>query len=181
MYFIKTIKEFLTIGECDNILTYMSKSKLNEASFGTKENKRTDKKIRDSLISMVEMPNLQNKIGILLENELKFKGFTLNNVDSFQFTKYQKNGHYSWHTDSGIGNEDRFCSIVIQLNDEYEGGELMYKDVDDNEIEFEKGKGNMFIFSSNIQHCVRPVLNGDRYSLVSWVCLKKLENSKTLI
>jgi predicted 2-oxoglutarate/Fe(II)-dependent dioxygenase YbiX len=71
---------------------------------------------------------------------------------------------------------------VIQLNDEYEGGELLYKDFINNEIEFDKGIGNLFIFKSTIEHKVNPITFGTRYSLVSWIKLKEIEGyKKTLL
>ena len=70
----------------------------------------------------------------------------------------------------------------IQLNDEYEGGELQIKDKDNNEITLDKGLGNLFLFYSHIEHRVMPILDGTRYSLVNWFKLAPIENfKKTLI
>jgi PKHD-type hydroxylase len=72
--------------------------------------------------------------------------------------------------------------MVIQLNDEYTGGELEIKDNDNNEITLEKGLGNLFLFYSYIIHRVKPVTSGTRYSLVNWFRLTPIENfKKTLI
>ena len=115
---------------------------------------------------------------------IKIKGFELDKIENFQFTKYELNGHYEWHTDSM--NFDyyakRFCSVVIQLNNEYDGGELLYKDHNDDIVEFKKGVGNLFIFNSSTLHKVNPIIRGERYSLVSWISLKEISNfKKTLI
>jgi len=51
----------------------------------------------------------------------------------FQFTTYEKGEYYNWHQDAlnrGAGS-DRYCSVVIQLNDEYVGGNLEMKKLDD--------------------------------------------------
>ena len=72
--------------------------------------------------------------------------------------------------------------MVIQLNDEYTGGELQIKNKDDNEITLEEGMGNLFIFYSKLIHRVKPVISGTRYSLVNWFRLTPIENfKKTLI
>jgi predicted 2-oxoglutarate/Fe(II)-dependent dioxygenase YbiX len=49
-------------------------------------------------------------------------------------------------------------------------------------VEFKKGVGNLFIFNSSILHKVKPIISGERYSLVSWIALKEISNfKKTLI
>ncbi len=46
----------------------------------------------------------------------------------------------------------------------------------------EFGAGNLYIFPSNVFHRVMPIESGTRYSLVSWLKLKKIEDhKKTLI
>ena len=78
--------------------------------------------------------------------------------------------------------QDRFCSVVIQLNDSYEGADLLYKDANDVVTTFERGIGNMFMFNSSIEHKVTPVKKGIRYSLVTWIKLKEIkEFKKTLL
>ena len=72
--------------------------------------------------------------------------------------------------------------MVIQLSDDYIGGELQIKDEDNNEITLESGLGNLFLFYSHITHRVKPVVSGTRYSLVNWFTLTPIENfKKTLI
>ena len=73
--------------------------------------------------------------------------------------------------------------MVIQLNDDYEGGDLQLKLENDNtQIQVEKGIGNLIIFLSNLEHRVTDVTMGNRYTLVNWVGLKKINNyKKTLL
>ena len=100
----------------------------------------------------------------------------------FQFTEYTTDGYYNWHTDSDAVMKERYCSMVIQVNDEYTGGELQIIDKDDNEITLEKGLGNLFIFYSHLTHRVKPIISGTRYSLVNWFKITPLKNfKKTLI
>ena len=51
-------------------------------------------------------------------------------------------------------------------------------DDDDEEIQFEKGKGSLYIFDSNLLHKVNPITNGIRYSINCW---PKYSIKKTLI
>jgi predicted 2-oxoglutarate/Fe(II)-dependent dioxygenase YbiX len=184
MIFIKTIKSFLSKEECDNILNKFLNADLNVAEVGNGKSIEKVIKIRDSKILFTQLPHYKKKLETVLRNEIKIKGFELDEIENFQFTKYELNGHFDWHTDSTYFGyyAKRFCSVVIQLNNEYEGGELLYKDHNDNIVEFKKGVGNLFIFNSSTSHKVKPIIGGERYSLVSWISLKEISNfKKTLI
>lgn len=182
MYFIKTVTNFLTSVECNTIIGTFHNSNLKQAEIGSNLIGEDLKRIRDSEILFTEIDWLRDKLELFLRNDIKIKGYELDTIESFQFTKYGLGGHYGWHTDSGKGFEQRFCSVVIQLNDDYTGGELLYKNIDDEIITFERGNGNMFIFNSNIEHKVNPINTGVRYSIVTWIKLRQIkEFKKTLL
>ena len=182
MHFIKTVTNFLTPIECNTIIDKFSNLELNHAKIGSDKTGEDLKRIRDSEILFVEMDWLKNKLELFLINEIKIKGHELDSIEKFQFTKYKIGGHYDWHTDVGINFKERFCSIVIQLNEEYTAGELLYEDINKNVITFKSGVGNMFIFNSNIQHKVNPITTGIRYSLVTWIKLRPIKTfKKTLL
>ena len=122
----------------------------------------------------------------LLDKHGSVKGFDLDYEKSqFQFTEYNKGDHFSWHIDTygeKITNYDRYCSLVIQLNDEYEEGNLELKITEGEVLTAEKGIGNLILFLSDIQHRVTPVKSGIRYTLVNWVKLiEKKDYKKTLL
>jgi len=184
MVFAKTIEEFLSKEECHSILDKFSNVNLEVAEVSNEKSLNSLLKIRDSKIVFTQLPYYKKKLENLLRNTIIIKGFELDEIENFQFTKYELNGHYDWHTDSADFSyyAKRFCSIVIQLNNEYDGGELLYKDTNDNVVEFKKGVGNLFIFNSNILHKVNPITKGVRYSLVSWISLREIPNfKKTLL
>jgi PKHD-type hydroxylase len=129
---------------------------------------------------------LLEKMTNLLNQHILVKGFDLDFEESqFQFTEYHPGGHFGWHRDvSGkkITDYDRYCSLVIQLNDEYGEGDLQIKDDQNETLTVEKGTGNLILFLSNIEHRVVPVKSGIRYTLVNWVKLKqKKDYKKTLL
>jgi Rps23 Pro-64 3,4-dihydroxylase Tpa1-like proline 4-hydroxylase len=99
------------------------------------------------------------------------------NDKGFQFTSYEVGEYYNWHTDSSNG---RYCSVVINLNDEYRGGDLELK-IDDKIVKLDSGVGNAIIFLSNTEHRVVEVSNGTRYSLVNWLVLRENEDNKKSI
>jgi predicted 2-oxoglutarate/Fe(II)-dependent dioxygenase YbiX len=182
MHFIKTVTNFLTQDECKSIISKYSKEKLKVAEIGSNKEGDELKKIRDSKVFFTNIDWLELKIQNYLISEIKIKGYELDSIEAFQFTEYKDGGHYDWHTDVGMGYKDRFCSVVIQLNDEYNGADLMYKD-ENNEIQiFKRGLGSMFIFNSGIEHKVSNIIDGVRYSLVTWIKLKEIEQfKKTLL
>jgi hypothetical protein len=59
------------------------------------------------------------------------------------------------------------CSILVYLNDEYEGGELYFPDLD---FGIRPKKGMMITFPGNLYytHGVAPVTSGTRYTLSQW-------------
>lgn len=179
-----TIEEFLSKEESSNILEkYKKELFLEKAQIA---NGKIDNRRKSSVAFIDNIESIDNKLKDILKNLIQIKGFEVTGLGPYQFTEYKIGEYYDWHTDSSTTDDeykDRFCSIVIQLNDEYEGGYLQLKDESgDNTIQLDKGIGTMYIFYSNIRHRVMPVTSGVRYSLVNWISLKKLENfKKTLI
>ena len=94
-----------------------------------------------------------------------------------QFTRYQKDEFYDWHSDDGELNTHiktqsvRKLSMTIQLSDpsNYEGGELQLVNYANNLVMMEKYLGRVLVFDAKIPHKVWPVTWGERYALVGWV------------
>jgi len=182
---------FLTKEECNFIVEELKHGlKLRAAEI---KNNEIDTEFRDSSVAFItldDLPKIKDKLIPLLVEMVKVKGYDLNfDNQPVQFTEYIKGQHYTWHQDARDEFEyssKRYCSLVIQLNEGYEGGELQVKtaDLDGNEadLSLEKGIGNLFVFLSSVYHRVSPVTEGVRYSLVSWFTLKPVENyKKTLL
>ncbi len=175
------IKNFLSKEECQFILNkYLNKLELKEAEiFGG-----VDINYRKSSVAFIDnIDIIDSRLKEILKNNIKIKGYDVTGLGAYQFTKYDVGDYYHWHTDSSNGEyKDRYCSIVIQLNDDYEGGYLQLKDNNGNTYAFERGLGNLYVFFSNILHRVIPVKSGVRYSLVNWISLEKIEGyNKTLL
>ena len=90
-------------------------------------------------------------------------------------------GHFNWHRDSAETGiyANRFCSIVIILNNEYTGGELEINtelNGDESIITLDNSIGNLHVFLSQVLHRVKPIEAGVRYSLVSWFSVKPINN-----
>ncbi len=80
-------------------------------------------------------------------------------------------GKFETHTDHNP-NCPRHLSIIINLNDNYEGGDLVFTDQQLKEIKRIKlGKGSVIFFPSNFMypHSIQSITKGTRYSIVAWL------------
>jgi hypothetical protein len=185
MFKYTTLESFLTPSECEEILNYSLKN-LYLSRGKVFAEKHLTQEIRKSSVAFLDcniiFPKIVEKLEKQLINRIKVKGYEVDfeNV-RYQFTEYKTGEFYEWHTDSDDLLNNRYCSIVLQLTDEYTGGELEL--IDEKEIvKFKNGKGNLFIFLSKLKHRVTKIESGNRYSLVTWFKLKPIQNySKSLI
>lgn len=92
------------------------------------------------------------------------------NVD-IVFLRYQEQGHYRPHVDDAP-EIPRTLSMILLLNDDYEGGTLdIYTPDLSEKMEIEKKKNRLICWPSFFMypHGVTPVKKGTRYSIVSWI------------
>ena len=104
-------------------------------------------------------------------NEQFFKFDLFGATEGFQFTKYQAPGDkYGKHIDSGLGMFIRKLSFTVQLSEpkDYKGGDLCLYFGEKPEV-MKKEQGFVALFPSYVLHEVKPVTQGTRYSLVSWI------------
>jgi len=102
-------------------------------------------------------------------NHFGFDGMTI--TEMAQYTEYPEGGFYDWHVDNDVNMQNeppvRKISMTLLLSpeSEFEGGDL--------ELTAE-GKttklkqGHAIFFASFIRHRVKPVIRGNRKSLVMW-------------
>jgi predicted 2-oxoglutarate/Fe(II)-dependent dioxygenase YbiX len=101
----------------------------------------------------------------------KFPQMASNKINQIDLLKYTPGGKYETHTDH-FTNTPRHLSIIINLNDDYEGGDLIFTDQKQKEIKRLKlGKGSIVFFPSNFMypHGIQPITKGTRYSIVAWL------------
>ena len=108
-------------------------------------------------------------------------------MQSLQYTIYNRGGHYNWHVDRSTNEKDpiakrRVVAGVIQLSkpEEYNGGDLYLKVPSEEppgegnlssvlvEQKIERYYGKLAIFPANMLHKVSKVTRGIRRSLVFW-------------
>ena len=173
---IDIFENFLSPEECNFVLN-KCKSELtlsNAKVYGD------DTTFRKSSIGRIDNLGFVNeRLTNKLKEVFKINGMEVTGLGYFQFTEYKEGEYYNWHTDSSDAiHRDRFISIVIQLNDTYEGGVLEIKNLKGELVSIENKIGTLYIFNSRLLHRVTSVSNGVRYSLVNWVSLVKTDSKK---
>lgn len=97
-------------------------------------------------------------------------------VEAPQFLHYNVGGKYDVHNDSEDyvdGKLTRVCdrdiTILIYLNDNYTGGELEFPGWG---VTFKPKAGTLIAFPSYVEfsHRVHPITDGERFTIVSWIC-----------
>jgi predicted 2-oxoglutarate/Fe(II)-dependent dioxygenase YbiX len=101
----------------------------------------------------------------------KFPKMFSSKINQIDLLKYSPGGKYDVHTDN-FTITPRTLSIIINLNDTYKGGDLIFTDQKEKEIKrFKLSKGSIVFFPSNFlyAHGIQPITQGTRYSIVAWL------------
>jgi len=102
-----------------------------------------------------------------------------NYIHGLTETNLRKNKELPWgYTENkNLIGKVRKLSFTLNLTDpeNYEGGNLMFDFGDHAKDKFYECKeirpqGSIVVFPSFINHCITPVSNGTRFSLVNWMC-----------
>ena len=103
--------------------------------------------------------------------KIKFPYLRTNKINQIDLLKYNEGGKYGYHVDT-YTDFTRTLSVIINLNNEYEGGDLIFVDQKNFEIKKIKlGIGSAVFFPSNFMypHGIQPITKGTRYSIVAWL------------
>lgn len=103
--------------------------------------------------------------------KVKFPKMTSEKINQIDLLKYSSGGKYEIHTDH-YTSSPRHLSIIMNLNNNYKGGDLIFTDQKRKEIKrLNLDKGSIVFFPSNFMypHSIEPITKGTRYSIVSWL------------
>jgi Rps23 Pro-64 3,4-dihydroxylase Tpa1-like proline 4-hydroxylase len=103
------------------------------------------------------LQHFNNKFGLSIKS---------NSTLGYQILKYSIGEHYVSHLDDGERTR-RYASAVAYLNDDYEGGELYFQDLN---FTYQPVAGDVVIFPSGapFRHEAKPVISGIKYSIANW-------------
>ena len=123
-----------------------------------------------SLIAMLSI-KLQLFESVIVKYKNEFPLFAVGHTTDFRINQYSKGGFMSSHVDNihhSHGQQYGYpqVSVLLYLNDDYEGGEFYVAGT-----KFEPEKGSAIIFPSNFMypHEAKVVTKGTRWSIVTWL------------
>ena len=165
---------------CDNAVSLLHNVDWNTHNFYVNGEDRYYSADSDGMVSWNQLPiqeQLNQAVWDCLHQyvvqDLNFEWFHgWQQFTSIRFNRYDKNKDMKNHCDhihdifDGVNKGIPVLSIVGLLNDEFEGGELIF--FDDYALPIKKG--DIVIFPSNFlfPHRVSTITSGSRFSFVSW-------------
>jgi|TARA_E500000318_G_C3560992_1_gene213398 PKHD-type hydroxylase len=181
-YICKTDEPIFTPEECNLIIQIGRNEKIVEGTISHVKKKiddeigQVDKKIRTSHISWIpfnKMTSFYKKIEATMirtnGNHFGFDGMTIS--EQAQYTEYDEDGFYNWHTDSDpiMIHEPPVrkisMSLLLSQENEFEGGGL---EITEEGKVIDLKQGHAIFFASFLAHRVKPITKGNRKSLVMW-------------
>ena len=101
----------------------------------------------------------------------EFPLFSVQHMTDFRINRYSEGGFMSRHVDNihhSHGQQYGYpqVSVLLYLNDDYEGGEFY---VANKRYEPEKGSGIIFPSNFMFPHEARTVTKGTRWSIITWL------------
>jgi urate oxidase len=178
--FIKVYDNVLDLNVLSNILkTINSKGIFEKASVGGGHT--IDFNIRRTYV--IGLDNMKDSLTLVHWNNYLntfFKQYATNYsrefnsydpiINDIQILKYESGGFYKWHTDH-FTETPRTLSMILFLNNDYEGGSLNFKNPDNSgEHEIKPTANRLVVWPSNFlyPHRASPVTKGVRYTVVAW-------------
>jgi hypothetical protein len=182
--FIKIYDDVLPLEIVSSIIRYANNSEFVETKIGGGEESVVDFNIRrtytkqltniDKSMSAVHWSNL---LKYTFDSYLKkyqkdnnILDYAYRDIYDIEILKYKNTGFYTWHVDH-FATVPRTMSCILLLNNDYEGGNLCFRNPDgSNEFEVEVKPSRMIVWPSNFlyPHTVKPITKGTRYSIVAW-------------
>ena len=190
---ILIVPNFLSPEICNEYIEYIRKQQEIDLSvFDAEATNKTgqvawevDKKTRDT--QTVDTAPIQEPILDLMRHAVReqlnpFFNVKIKDSEMPQILVYHPGGHYRPHIDgealfndgSGVlswkKNVDRDISLILYLNQDFEGGELVFPKL---AISIKPRQGMLLGFPSNHHylHGVNPTISGTRYAIVNWFSL----------
>ena len=92
---------------------------------------------------------------------------------------YTIGDEFGKHIDTGSPIKE--WNVGIILNEDFEGGDYIIFDENDNPISIDKKIGNVCIFQSQIPHQVTPITKGERWAIAMFIHKFRMSQNKSII
>ncbi len=145
--------------------------------------RRSDYLIEDETIIKETQARVQRRI---LPEIKKIHQFTVTRMERYIVSSYtaDEHGHFRQHRDNTTkGTAHRRFAVSINLNNDFEGGELNFPEYGPRS--FKMPTGGAVVFSCSLLHAVSPVTKGKRFAFLPFLydddaARIRLENNKYL-
>ena len=139
------------------------------------ENRVVDKNVRDSETAWLDASDpIVNRV---MDKCVALTDRPITNCEHLQVLRYKSGGHYKPHQDtfSDTTGNKRMYTIILALNDDYEGGETEFPNLK-KKYKMEAGDALFFhtldnyeLMTSKALHGGRPVKSGEKWICNLWV------------
>jgi len=166
----KSIQLF-TKEECAVIISYTTE--LSKGAQAKRENRTT------SFKSCQLKPNNENdwvfqRIYDFVEASLNIN--IIHQLDYLMINQYDLTDRFDKHKDFYF--KDQIFNVLTQLNEEYDGGDFNLYEPD---FTLNKTTGATCIFENTRWHEVKPIISGERVSMIGFFLKGQLSKNKSLI
>lgn len=173
---IRILDSFLSEEECDEIISYCNERKsfkrsmvYNHADIKGKEMKNANIYSKDRTSSNMELKGYRNIDELYNRLCLAF-GCSRNQLEPISCIRYEKNQQFKYHHDF-IKGGDRIYTAVIYLNNDFNGGELRFPEIN---MTYKSNTGSCIVFrnideNQNVipesMHGSLPIRSGVKYAI----------------
>lgn len=175
--------------ECDRILNFTN-GKYAESliyNYNLEKDNATDRRTSSSFKDTNNDLKFHNeKVFDIIKNKFWYiKNFNLNCLEILQVTQYKVDQEYKNHHDYSntpsnvISDNDRISTMIVYLNDNFEGGETHFPHLN---IKIKPFKGSAVFFEYKYIHELNdltlhaglPVTSGTKYIATTWIRSKEI-------
>jgi len=176
IHYIGYYEDCMSENVCDEIMSHDWKMQKSTYSNNKGKTKASDERVKMHEVWVKQntpfYENLKTTfIKVMSKYSTDHKDFSCIHHTDFRINKYSEGGFMSEHVDNihhSHGQQYGYpqVSVLLYLNDDYEGGEFFVA-----EEMFLPEKGSAIIFPSNFMypHEAKVVTKGTRWSIVSWL------------
>jgi predicted 2-oxoglutarate/Fe(II)-dependent dioxygenase YbiX len=189
---IVIVEDFISAQQCQELLAIMSTRPSERLKLIDPEKSTAEKVVRkyddQRVTERVEMSDHQEVLDELVEHAITDLiepdlGMRYDWFEQPQVLKYQEGGYYAAHSDCenfDVANKcwmraiDRDLSLLIYLDDDYEGGAVLFPNFD---FKIRPRPGMLIYFPSDNRylHTAQAVTSGTRHAIVSWLSASGVE------
>ena len=129
--------------------------------------RRRDRILTDEALIDLIKARMARRVGVMLQKSFHF---TLSRIERHLIACYsaEDGGHFGPHRDDTVrATEHRRFAVSINLNDDFDGGELSFPEFSPRQ--FKAPIGTALVFSSSLLHRVSKVTRGRRYAFLPFL------------